>query len=219
MSQVGIAIETADKKAFATAVDWPGWSRSGKTEETAIEALLAYAVRYAAVAARAGEKLDARAVEVRVVERATGGGGTAFGVPSLVTDHDRRSTTEREAKRLAGLVRAAWQTFDEIAASAPAELRKGPRGGGRDTPGIVEHVLGAEHAYAREMGLKLPAPVPDDPATVERLRAVMLRTLAAPSDGSPLADRKWTVRYAAHRIAWHALDHAWEIEDRSEPAG
>jgi hypothetical protein len=45
----------------------------------------------------------------------------------------------------------------------------------------------------------------------------MLEVLGRPSDGSPLADRKWTARYAARRIAWHALDHAWEIEDRSEP--
>jgi hypothetical protein len=219
MGRVGVAIEAADNRVFATAVDWPGWSRSGKTEEAAIAALLAYAARYDAVAARARESLDPAAVEARVVERVTGGGGTAFGVPSLVTDHDRRPTSAREAGRLAGLVRAAWETFDAIAASAPAELRKGPRGGGRDTAKIVEHVLGAEHAYAREMGLRLPAPDPDEPATIERLRAAMLETLAAPSDGSPLADRRWTVRYAAHRIAWHALDHAWEIEDRSEPAG
>ncbi len=46
----------------------------------------------------------------------------------------------------------------------------------------------------------------------------MLEALRAPSDGSPLVGRRWTARYAAHRIAWHALDHAWEIEDRSEPA-
>jgi hypothetical protein len=26
-------------------------------------------------------------------------------------------------------------------------------------------------------------------------------------------------RYAARRIAWHALDPVWEIEDRSEPGG
>ena len=45
----------------------------------------------------------------------------------------------------------------------------------------------------------------------------MLEVLGRPSDGSPLADRRWTARYAARRIAWHALDHAWEIEDRSEP--
>jgi len=26
----------------------------------------------------------------------------------------------------------------------------------------------------------------------------------------------WPARYAARRIVWHVLDHAWEIEDKSE---
>ncbi|HKA98202.1 MAG TPA: hypothetical protein VKD66_18215 [Streptosporangiaceae bacterium] len=30
-------------------------------------------------------------------------------------------------------------------------------------------------------------------------------------------EQGWPARYAARRIAWHALDHAWEMEDRSEP--
>jgi hypothetical protein len=47
------------------------------------------------------------------------------------------------------------------------------------------------------------------------MRAAILDVLARPSDGSALADRKWPQRYAARRIAWHALDHAWEIEDKS----
>ena len=34
------------------------------------------------------------------------------------------------------------------------------------------------------------------------------------SDGTPPDGGKWPPRYAARRIAWHALDHAWEIEDR-----
>jgi len=33
--------------------------------------------------------------------------------------------------------------------------------------------------------------------------------------GEPVKDKGWLPRYAARRIAWHALDHAWEIEDRS----
>jgi hypothetical protein len=61
------------------------------------------------------------------------------------------------------------------------------------------------------MGLKLDGPIAD-------VRAAMAAVLREPSDGSPFAGRKWTARYAAHRIAWHALDHAWEIEDRTEPA-
>jgi hypothetical protein len=45
----------------------------------------------------------------------------------------------------------------------------------------------------------------------------MLDVLRAASDGSPIAGRRWPPRYAARRIAWHALDHTWEIEDRTEP--
>jgi hypothetical protein len=208
--KIAVSIEAAAKKAFATAVDWPGWSRSGKTEELAIEALLQYAERYAAVARRAGEKLaPASEFDVDVVDRSGGGGGTEFGVPSNVTKPDRRRVTSAEADRLARLLEAAWQTFDEVAAAAPEELRKGPRGGGRNTSKMVGHVVEADEAYAREMGIKLKAPIGE-------VRAAMLDVLRQPSDGSPLADRRWTARYAAHRVAWHALDHAWEIEDRSE---
>ena len=211
--KIRVAIEAAPKKSFATAVDWPGWSRSGKTEELAIEALVAYAGRYAPVARLTGEAFDpSSTLDVDVVERNSGGGGTEFGVPSLVTGPDRRPTTSADADRLARLVEAAWQTFESVAASAPEELRKGPRGGGRNTSKVIGHVAEADEAYAREMGIKLRA-------SIEEIRSAVLEALRAPSDGSPLAGRRWTARYAAHRIAWHALDHAWEIEDRSEPAG
>jgi len=210
-NRIAISIEAAPKKAFATAVDWPGWSRSGKTDELALEALAAYADRYAPVAKLAGEAFPkADGLDVEVVERLGGGGGTEFGVPSNVTDHGRRRVTKRDADRLALLVDAAWKTFYSVAKAAPEELRKGPRGGGRNTSNVVEHVAGADEAYAREMGIKLRAPI-------EEIREAMLDVLRQPSDGSPIADRRWTPRYAAHRIAWHALDHAWEIEDRSEP--
>ncbi|HEX5671695.1 MAG TPA: hypothetical protein VFY46_03140, partial [Acidimicrobiia bacterium] len=99
---------------------------------------------------------------------------------------------------------------------APAELRKGPRGGGRDTAKVIGHVLEADSAYAREIGIKNKPPLPDDVDAVAALRASILGILSNPSDGSPLADRKWTLRYAARRIAWHAVDHAWEVEDRSD---
>jgi hypothetical protein len=214
---IGVSIEAAPKKSFATAVDWPGWSRSAKAEALAIETLASYAERYARVATLAGESLaDPDRLELDVVERTEGGGNTEFGVPGNVTNHDRRPLSAKEADRLARLVDAAWQTFDKVAKRAPPDLRKGPRGGGRNTSKIIDHVLGADHAYAREMGLRIPPPKSGDRATVDALRAAMLEVLRRKSDGSPLAGRKWTTRYAAHRIAWHALDHAWEIEDRSE---
>jgi hypothetical protein len=210
-----IALEIAPKKAFASALEWPGWSRWGKTDEAALEALLSYAPRYEPVAREAGLDLPS-SFDAEVVERLDGGSGTEFGVPSRIHAADRRRVTAAEADRLARIVAAAWSTFDRIAAGAPAELRKGPRGGGRDRDKMVGHVNEADLAYAKEVGLKVKPPRPGDRAAVEAIRAQVLDVLREPSDGSPLADRRWTARYAARRIAWHALDHAWEMEDRSE---
>jgi hypothetical protein len=210
-----VVIEAGDKRVFASAADWPGWSRSGKTDEAAIEALVTYAPRYAPVVKLCGFELP-ESIEVDVVERNEGGGGTDFGVPSRVTRADAREVSKADAERLAAIVDAAWTTFDDVAKGAPAELRKGPRGGGRDRDKMVRHVVEADAAYAREIGLKLKEPDAFDRKAVKALRDEMLTVLRQPSDGSPLAGRKWTARYAAHRIAWHALDHAWEMQDRSE---
>jgi hypothetical protein len=211
---IAVVVEATPRKAFARAIDWPGWARSGKTPELALAALEAATERYAVVAREAGEAFRPDGYDV--AEETEGGGGTDFGVPSAITDSDRRRVSRADAERLTRLVAAAWAVFDRVAAAAPAELRKGPRGGGRDRDKIVDHVNGSDHAYAREMGIRAPQPDPHDRAAVESLRAAMLEVLRRPSEGSPLADRKWPPRYAAARIAWHALDHAWEIEDRSE---
>jgi hypothetical protein len=213
--RLNVVLETGDKRVFASAADWPGWSRSGKTDEAAIEALLTYAPRYAPVAELAGFDLP-ESIEVDVVERNEGGGGTDFGVPSRVTDADARKVSKADAERLAAIVDAAWTTFERVTAGAPEELRKGPRGGGRDRDKMVGHVVAADAAYAREIGLMLKEPDASDRKALKALRDEMLAVLRQPSDGSPLAGRRWTARYAAHRIAWHALDHAWEMEDRSE---
>jgi hypothetical protein len=109
--------------------------------------------------------------------------------------------------------------FDQVAAAAPAELRKGPRGGGRDRDKMVDHVLGAEAGYARKLGVKRPQPAIDDRAAIAALREALLEVLRAPSDGSPPVPKGWPPRYAARRIAWHVLDHAWEMQDRSDLAG
>ena len=204
-------VETTPKKVFVSGLDWPGLSRGGKDESLAVEALLAAAPRYAAVARKAGFAFD-DVVTVEAVEHAEGNATTAFGAPAIIAEADRRPTDDAEAARLGALVRAAWAEFDEIAASAPEELRKGPRGGGRDRTKIVGHVTDAEAAYAGQIGIKLGSG-----ASQDAIRAAITEVLEAPSDGTPLAGRKWTQRYAARRVAWHVLDHAWEIEDRTEP--
>ena len=210
-----IGEEVAPKKTFVWAFDWPGWCRSGRDRDLAIEAFVTARGRYATVARRAGLELPAVAADdLRVVESVSGGGGTEFGVPSTITSLDGRRVTNAEAQRLAGLVEAAWVIFDRVAERSPALLRKGPRGGGRDRDKMIGHVIEADHAYAREIGVRMPVPSFADREAVDAERAAVLDVLRQPSDGSPLADRKWTLRYAARRIAWHALDHAWEMEDR-----
>jgi hypothetical protein len=216
-TRLQIGQEAGDKRVFAWVIDWPGWCRGAKTVEAAHELLLAYGPRYLVAANAAGLDLpDIDGAELDVIESVGGGSGTDFGVPSVVTDDDRRAATKAQAERLAALVEAAWAVFDEVAAGAPASLRKGPRGGGRDRDMMIAHVVGSDHAYAHEIGLRGPETDPTDRVAVESERAAMLQVLRRPSDGSPLADRRWPSRYAMRRIAWHALDHAWEMEDRSE---
>lgn len=216
VERLAVVIEAGDKKVFASAVDWPGWSRAARNRDEAIERLVAYGSRYALVAHRAG-LMTPRAFEVEVVEAGSGGTGTDFGVPGLIHDLDGDRVSAAEAARLAAIVRASWEHFGDVVAGAPAELRKGPRGGGRDRDKMVAHVVEADAAYAREIGVKVRAPSWNDAPAIEAMRVAMLEVLGAPSDGSPLAGRRWTQRYAARRIAWHALDHAWEMHDRSQP--
>jgi hypothetical protein len=52
---------------------------------------------------------------------------------------------------------------------------------------------------------------------IRAFRAAVLDVLEKPSNGAPLVEKGWPQSYAARRIAWHALDHAWEIQDRSAP--
>ena len=212
-NHIRVLVETTPKRVFVSALDWPGLSRAGRDEPAAIEALLDAAPRYAEVARAAGEAFEAEDLAVEVEERLDGDAATAFGVPSIVADADRRPVAAWEAARLAAIVEASWAAFDRIAAAAPEQLRKGPRGGGRDRTKVVEHVHGADDGYASVIGI--PAA---DRRSRPALRERVLAILREPSDGSPIAGKRWPPRYAARRIAWHALDHAWEIEDRTEPA-
>ena len=206
-------VEETPRRVFVSALDWPGLARGAKTEDLAVESLVAHLPRYAKVARKAGERFDPHDFDIEVVSRTDGDAGSAYGIPSIVAPEDRGAVDRREAKVLASLVEASWDVFDAVAAKAPESLRKGPRGGGRDRSKIVEHVTGADGGYARSMGIK------GDPETAEGLAAIrsaVLEVLGTTSDGSPIADKKWPPRYGARRVAWHALDHAWEIEDRTE---
>ena len=218
MDRVEIGEEIGAKRTFVWAVEWPGWCRAGKDAALAIDALIDHGPRYALVARTAGlEFPSVSARDLSTVDAVPGGSGTDFGVPGEIAPSDRRPVGAADADRLVRILEAAWTTLDAVVAGAPVELRKGPRGGGRDRDKVFAHVVGAEGAYAHVMGIRRPEPDPADRPAIDDLRHAMSDALRMPSDGSPIADRKWPPRYAARRIAWHVLDHAWEIEDRSEP--
>jgi hypothetical protein len=220
MASIKVALEVGSKRIFAVALDWPGWARSGKTEDEALARLAEYTPRYAAAvrekSLRASPTLD-------VAERLNGDSGTDFGVPSIAPAADAKRLTDADTKRLLRLLEAAWRTFDRAAdAAAGKTLRLGPRGGGRTLEKMTGHVLEAEEAYLHQLGQKRPKPpARDAPSRMRVVRSLTLETLAALSRGEEPPDpnkvhRRWTPRYHVRRSAWHALDHAWEHEDRVE---
>ena len=213
---IEVVIETGDKRVFASAVDWPGYARGGKTEAEALERLAAYGPRYAK--AVKGFVAPKGASALTVIDRVDGGSGTDFGVPSSTVKADDAPLTSAEAKRLRGALEGAWAAFDRAARAAHGKkLSTGPRGGGRSVEKMSAHVLEAELAYLSKLGTRAPK------VTGARLTTAVRETALAAFDarvnGTPIADpskteKLWPLRYYARRSAWHALDHAWELEDR-----
>jgi hypothetical protein len=212
---VDVFTEAGTRYVFASALDWPGWARRAKTEQLALEALADYLPRYAVITALAS--LEPPAGPLVVAERHAQPVASAdFGALGPVADLDRRPLDAASGARLAALLEAGWSAFDQTAAAAPRQLRKGPRGGGRDTGQIVAHVAEAEAIYARKLGIALTKDEKASADVTARCRRLIAAALREPS-GLVTPDGGWPPRYAARRICWHVLDHLWEIEDKSEP--
>jgi hypothetical protein len=207
-----VYLEVGAKRTFASAAEWPGWCRAGKDEQSALDALAAYAPRYAPVAKLAGVPFPINATSFKVVERLKGNATTDFGAPGIPAKDESRPLNAKETKRMSDLVAACWTYLDKVVAKSPASLRKGPRGGGRDRDAMFIHVLGAEVDYAKKIGTRLKEPKGAAKGAVQASRRAFLEGLANPN-----RVEKWPVPYVARRTAWHALDHAWEMEDRSKP--
>jgi hypothetical protein len=222
-AQTEVYLEVGQKKMFAGALDWPGWCRSGGDEGSALAALAAYAPRYAEIVS--GTAIDSMPPDgpaaFAVVERLPGTSTTDFGAPDVAPSRDKESFDEAARKRCEAILGAIWQAFDRaVTAAEGKELRKGPRGGGRERDGIVRHVLGADAAYLRRVAQKFSQ---DDEAPLEdelrRTRAAIRVALAAGARGEipvegPRGGAVWTPHYFVRRVAWHTVDHLWEIEDR-----
>jgi len=207
-----IYIEAAEKKAIAWSLEWPGWCRIRPNEEKALQALMDTQDRYRIIAARAG--LTFAPGDLVVIERLKGDANTAWGVPSVTAPVERQAITAEVLTRSVSLLRAAWEILEEVVAASPAELRKGPRGGGRDRDEVRGHVIESERAYARKLGVRYPPFEMSDRTALKAMRDAIAAVLSKPSTGEPIIEGGWNASYAIRRFAWHVVDHIWEIEDR-----
>jgi hypothetical protein len=219
---IDVYLEVGAKRTFAGALDWPGWCRSGRDPDAALQALFEYGPRYARVLSRArlGFSTPSNPKALVVVERLKGGAGTDFGAPEAEPAADHKVMDAEALRRAQAILRACWRAFDAAAEAAIGkELRRGPRGGGRELPGIVEHVMGADEGYLSRIGAKLEQSAGGPQAKLEASRATIFNALAASARGEvpavgPRGGKRWPPRYYVRRAAWHVLDHAWELENR-----
>jgi hypothetical protein len=207
-----IYLELSGKKAIAWSLEWPGWCRIRTSEEAAVQALIDTEERYRVIAQWAG--LSFAPGDLVVVERLPGDANTAWGVPSVTASVETRPGDVATTQRNVALLRASWDILEEVVAVSPAELRKGPRGGGRDRDEIRRHVIEAERAYARKIGVRHKPFEMDDKSALQAMREEIAAVLSKPSTGEPLVSGGWNASYAFRRITWHVVDHIWEIEDR-----
>lgn len=223
-SRTKIYLESGSRRVFAGALDWPGWCRSGKDEEAAVRALFDYRLRYER--ALKGADMDFHPPEeagnLIIVERLKGDATTDFGAPGKAPALDSKPMDAADLARSTAILKACWRSFDRaVKKSEGGELRKGPRGGGRTLEEIIRHSLEADAAYLGKIGWACKTDAEADPgAELRRIRAAILEGLAASAAGKlpatgPRGGSRWTARYFVRRAAWHVLDHAWEIEDRS----
>jgi hypothetical protein len=221
---IEVYLEVGKKRIFAGAIDWPGWCRIGRDETAALQALAESGPRYARVlhAAQIAFHAPTDLSAFAVIERLEGNTTTDFGAPDVAPSSDARPIDGADLRRFQMLLQAYWQAFDAaVQASARKELRKGPRGGGRDVEAIIEHVLGAEAAYLSRLAWKREKHADKDLNTeLDQTHRAVLDALAAAARGElpargPRGGVIWSPRYFVRRVAWHVLDHLWEIEDRT----
>ncbi len=224
-SDVAVYLETGNRRTFAGAVAWPGYCRSGRNEEAALASLLEYGRRYGQLLQAAGIdfQVPATVAEFTVVERLEGNATTDFGAPNIPLASDNRPVDEAELMHLQAVMKACWQAFDLAVERAQGkELRKGPRGGGRDLNPIVAHVLAADATYLAKLPWKFKKGVTGNTGQeLERTRQAILDGVAAKARGElpskgPRGGKVWDTGTFVRRVTWHVLDHLWEIEDRAQ---
>jgi hypothetical protein len=205
------------KKAVAFAVDWPGWSRGGKTPGVALELLESYRDRYRPIPVAAGlaDEFDADG-PLDVVQDHVGPGSTDFwGISFAPSGLENEPMDELELDRKLALLRACWAFFDEVASRVSPEMRKGPRGGGRDRDEIIGHTLRVESQdFAGRLGLRIPEDAVLMQKALRDYRASYVATMQAYNAGDGKRMRSWNLPFLIRHSAFHTMDHAWEMQDK-----
>src|SRR5438270_4874071 len=201
------------KKAVAFAVDWPGWSRGAKTPDLALAALESYRERYRPIAVAAGHaaQFDA-AGRLKVIEDRVGTGSTDFwGISFAPSSSEQGPMGDTEIDRKIKLLRASWAFFDGVAIRVSAEMRKGPRGGGRDRDRIVRHTIHTEiELFAKRVGVRTPQDGAVTPEGLVAHRKAYVAGLRAYNRGKGRPMRSWTLPFLIRHSAFHVMDPGWE---------
>jgi hypothetical protein len=218
ITRVTLEIGPKGKRVVAVAPDWPGLERGAKTGEAAIEKLRSYLPRYSRVAKLAEMDTEFDGIkDAKVVERYTGTGSTDFwGISFAFSSIDKKRMSGDDLDRELTLMQACWSFFDDVRGRVSAEMRKGPRGGGRDRDRIVSHTLYAEQDWAKMIGV-----VTSDDAMLTRKglkahRDAYCHAIRDFHSQGKVAGKmaKWPLRFLIRHTAFHTLDHAWEMEDK-----
>ena len=206
------------KQAVAFALEWAGWSRGAKSPELALEVLESYRDRYRRVTELAGmaAEFDASG-PLEVMEDRVGTGSVDFwGISFSPSATEHEPMDDARLERGITLLRACWEFFDDVAARVSPEMRKGPRGGGRDRDRIIRHTIRTESEdFAKQVGLRIPEEGALAPAALSEYREAYVAAMRACRAGDAMPQMKpGRLAYLIRHSAFHTLDHAWEMEDK-----
>jgi hypothetical protein len=205
------------KKLVAFAVDWPGWSRGAKSAEQSLEVLEAYRERYRPIAASAGLAREFKAAgPLEVTEDRVGTGSTDFwGISFSPSGLETEPMEESDLERKIALLRACWAFFDDVVATVSSQMRKGPRGGGRDRDVIFRHTVRTESEdFAKRLGLRIPERSVLEPKALREYREAYVAMMRAYNAGEGKRMRSWNLPFLIRHSAFHTMDHAWEMQDK-----
>ena len=207
-----------EKRSVAFGIDWPGWSRGAKSAELALETLESYRERYRPIADLAGlEREFDTAGPLEIIEEKVGTGSTDFwGISFSPSATEHGPMSEAELERGITLLRACWGFFDGVTARVSPEMRKGPRGGGRDRDRIIRHTIRTESEdFAKQVGIRIPEEGALTPDGLRQHREAYIAAMRAYNAGQvERRMRSWTLPFLIRHSAYHTLDHAWEMEDK-----